>query len=403
MSDQYKYLDTMETTKIQAHLVKSPSVRKVVSSQKRSIIRIYKTDGAGTFSYEGGATDEATTFSEVGVWFSIRNRWNIRNQDICRTCCWYIHIQRNGRRIILLRLQKNTATLTLSGETTASTQRVRWFWNSYTQKDIKVVTGVVYLWLDLVLSLDLVLLQNQHSIPSAARAILTDISGVAETRYFKYSKTSFHLVHSQYLENLLIQISTSHQHTLVLEMLPSLVLQGEGTTHRDWCWYCNTFWICNTQIYSRRSRRNSPLRHKGASAPATQSSLRILRRRQRSRHIWYYNNIWYWHLPENSNIWILWRRQRSRHIRWIYILQYSSRTSICRLHSFNWYWCCSPLPDRWNCYSNHSPSPTTQLKEDSKDLQVSKESLSRATYVGIGQVNTFGDCSTTEYLSLRTR
>ena len=123
---------------------------------------------------------------------------------------------------------------------------------------------------------------------------------------------------------------------------------------------------CNSQIHSRRSGRNSPLRYKRRfCSHRTQSSLRILRRRQRSRHIWYYYNLWCWYYKTNTSLWLLRRRQRSRHIGNIYILQYSSRTPICRLHTFDWYWCCSPLPDKWNKHSNPSPS---QLR-DSRKIQ----------------------------------
>ena len=77
----------------------------------------------------------------------------------------------------------------------------------------------------LVLSLDLVLLQNQslYHLLQVRFSQKLQVLQIQDT--FKYSKTLFHLVHLQYLENLHIQISTTHQHTLVLEMLPSLVLQ----------------------------------------------------------------------------------------------------------------------------------------------------------------------------------
>ena len=81
---------------------------------------------------------------------------------------------------------ENTATLTLSGETTAF--RLREFDGSGTltlSNDIKVVTGVRN---SLVVSGTLFGLGSAAesiTIPSAARAILTDITGVAETRYLQ--------------------------------------------------------------------------------------------------------------------------------------------------------------------------------------------------------------------------
>ena len=81
---------------------------------------------------------------------------------------------------------ENTATLTLSGETTAF--RLREFDGSGTltlSNDIKVVTGVRN---SLVVSGTLFGLGSAAesiTIPSAARAILTDITGAAETRYLQ--------------------------------------------------------------------------------------------------------------------------------------------------------------------------------------------------------------------------
>ena len=126
-------------------------------------------------------------------------------------------------------------------------------------------------------------------------------------------------------------------------------------TQRFWCcwrsrciqrscrWYCNVLWFCCSQIYSRFRRGNSPLRYKRRLCTySSQSSLRILRRRQRSRHIWNSYNRWYWWNKKDISL------PRLRSIRNYHTIQYSSRTSICRLHTFDWYWCCSPLSDKWN-------------------------------------------------------
>ena len=76
----------------------------------------------------------------------------------------------------------------------------------------------------LVRSVYLVELQSQQSNHLLQVQFFQEYLETQRQDTSKYSKTSFHLVHLQYLENLHIQISTTHQHTLVLEMSPYLVL-----------------------------------------------------------------------------------------------------------------------------------------------------------------------------------
>ena len=201
----------------------------------------------------------------------------------------------------------------------------------------------------LVLSLDLVLQRNQLPYHLLARAILTDITGVAET----YIPSSIPRLHSiWYIHNiwgnLLIQISTSHQHTLVAW---SCNFIWNSITKVCWygsCrWYCCTIWKCNSQICSRRSEGTVLFDTKGASAFTALNQVYGYYGDDKDPGTSGITTISGVGITKNTGIWILWRRQRS--IWNIYILQYTSRTSRSSLYSFNWYWCCSPLSDRWNC------------------------------------------------------
>ena len=153
---------------------------------EEKITRIYKTDGTGAYTYQGAAQDEATTFSEVGggSLFAIGGISETKTSAelVAGTSIF------NGEADVAFSAQtpENTATLTLSGETTAF--RLREFDGSGTltlSNDIKVVTGVRN---SLVVSGTLFgfgSAAESITIPSAARAILTDITGVAETRYLQ--------------------------------------------------------------------------------------------------------------------------------------------------------------------------------------------------------------------------
>ena len=153
---------------------------------EESIIRIYRTDGAGGYIYSGAAQDEATTFSEVGggSLFAIGGISETKTSAelVAGTSIF------NGEADVAFSAQtpENTATLTISGETDAF--RLREFDGSGTltlSNDQKVVTGVRN---SLVVSGTLFGLGSAAesiTIPSAARAILTDITGAAETRYLQ--------------------------------------------------------------------------------------------------------------------------------------------------------------------------------------------------------------------------
>ena len=151
-----------------------------------SIIRIYKTDGSGGYIYSGFAQDEATTFSEVGggSLFAIGGISESRAaaELVAGTSIF------NGTADTAFSAQtpENTATLTISGDADAFRQRQYDGSGTLTlSNDIKVVTGIR-------ISLDgsgslfgFGSGAESITIPSAASAILTEISGVAETRYLQ--------------------------------------------------------------------------------------------------------------------------------------------------------------------------------------------------------------------------
>ena len=305
-------------------------------------------------------------------WFSIRNRRYCRVYNCSELVAGTSIFNGTAEESFSAQTPEDTATITLSGTGVASKKiRACWFWNSYTQQRSKSrywyhtfsnrFWYIQYSWWCCRI--------NSRTI--CCKKQFLQISQVLQKQdTSKYSKTSFHLVHSHYLENSHIQRSTSHQRTLDLELLQSLDLPTRWILSERLVLVLQPSLVHQLsdlqQILSRV--QSSSIQKADFCSHRTQSSLRILRRRQRSRHIWYYYNLWCWYYKTNTSLWLLRRRQRSWHIGWIYILQYSSRTPICRLHTFDWYWCCSPLPDKWNGLSNPSPSPTTRLKEDSKDL-----------------------------------
>ena len=151
-----------------------------------SIIRIYKTDGTGAYTYEGAAQDEATTFSEVGggSLFAIGgiSESSTAAELVAGTSIF------NGTADTAFSAQtpENTATLTISGDAEALRQREYDGSGTLTlSNDIKVVTGIR---ISLEGSGTLFGLGSAAEAtvePSAARAILTEISGVAETRYLQ--------------------------------------------------------------------------------------------------------------------------------------------------------------------------------------------------------------------------
>ena len=151
-----------------------------------SIIRIYKTDGTGAYTYEGAAQDESTTFSEVGSGslFAIGgiSESSAAAELVAGTSIF------NGTADTAFSAQtpENTATLTVSGEAEALRQREYDGSGTLTlSNDIKVVTGIRISLEGSGTLFGLGSAAESTVEPSAARAILTEISGVAETRYLQ--------------------------------------------------------------------------------------------------------------------------------------------------------------------------------------------------------------------------
>ena len=97
---------------------------------------------------------------------------------------------------------------------------------SHSEETSILLQVFVYLTTDLVHSVYLVVLQSQQSNHLLQEQFLQILQVLQKQEKYQSSKTSFHLVHLQYLENLHIQISITHQRTLVLEMLLFLELLG---------------------------------------------------------------------------------------------------------------------------------------------------------------------------------
>ena len=135
----------------------------------------------------------------------------------------------------------------------------------------------------LVLSLDLVLQRSQQSYHLLQEQFLQISVVLQNTDQSKYSKTSFHLVHSHYLENSHIQISTSLQHTQVLELQLYLEQHYKSLLVRKLLLvlqhYLDLQFSDLQQTIWKEQSSSTP---RCLCTYRTQSSLRILRRRQRS-------------------------------------------------------------------------------------------------------------------------
>ena len=153
---------------------------------EEKITRIYQTDGTGAYTYSGAATDEATTFSEVGggSLFAIGgiSETVTASELVAGTSIF------NGEADVAFSAQtpEDTATLTLSG---VGLPRFEYdFKGTGTltiRRDINPITGVRLSAEGSGTLFGLGSAAEATVEPSAARAILTQISGVAETRYFQ--------------------------------------------------------------------------------------------------------------------------------------------------------------------------------------------------------------------------
>ena len=150
------------------------------------IVRIYKTDGTGTFTYSGAATDEATTSVEVGSGSLFAIGGISETKTSAELVAGTSIFNGTAEESFIAQTPENTATLSLSGESVAF--RLREFDGSgriTLRRDNVVLTGVR---LSATGSGTFSVFGGAAEAtvePSAARAILTEINGIAETRYFQ--------------------------------------------------------------------------------------------------------------------------------------------------------------------------------------------------------------------------
>ena len=153
---------------------------------EEKIIKIYKTDGTGAYTYSGAATDEATTFSEVGSGslFAVGGiAETVTAAELVAGTSIF-----NGEADVAFSAQtpEDTATLTLSG---VGLPRFEYdFKGTGTltlRRDINPITGV-RLSAEGSGTFSVFGGAAESTVePSAASAVLTRISGDAETRYFQ--------------------------------------------------------------------------------------------------------------------------------------------------------------------------------------------------------------------------
>ena len=223
------------------------------------ITKIYETvaDGTGAYTYEGGATGEARTFSEVGSGslYSIGGEPQRMLHACCRTRCWNFHIQWNGRRELYC---KGYGSL-VSGSYSTYT-----FWYSKGTTQIREPVGSGTLTLsnniDPVTGIRLTATgsgslfgfgSGAEAIPfqGFASSLLVDISGEADTRWFA--------VFQDFITSGSLTISGELSHPLI-DFTPAETGGGFSTffgsaetayyTERGWCWYIYSIWYCNSKI-----------------------------------------------------------------------------------------------------------------------------------------------------------
>ena len=186
--DQFLYLDTMETTKIQAHLVKLLFVKKVASSLKRRSSRSTKQMVLEhLLTVVLLKTKQQHSPKLVLVLYSqsvVSQRVQlVRPEQVLVV----EHPYSMERQILLLctdsRRYCNTYTIWYRDFITNADSSTMDLELSHSEETSILLQVFVYLTTDLVHSVYLVVLQNQQSNHLLQEvAILTDITGVAETR-----------------------------------------------------------------------------------------------------------------------------------------------------------------------------------------------------------------------------
>ena len=222
-------------------------------------------------TYSGAGQDERQHLSKLVLVLYLQSAEYQSLQTSAELVGWNLHIQWNGRRILLCSDSRRILQQLHYLEQEVAQRRIRmgWFWNSYTQATIKESLLVSYFLTTGSGTFSILGGAAESTVePSAARAILTDITGVAETRYFQVFQDfvpsgtftlSGELTHPE------IDLHTTVHWIWNYNNL--WICRRGGSCQRDWCWYCNLSLVDLLSESQRRSGRNSPLRYKkGASA-----------------------------------------------------------------------------------------------------------------------------------------
>ena len=154
---------------------------------EEKITKIYETDGTGAFTYSGAGQGEAATFSEVGSGSLFAIGGIAESTTAAELVAGTSIFNGTAEESFIANTPENTATITLSGTGVAQRRFEPVGSGTLTLSSgaERVVTGII---LSPSGSGTFSILGGAAEAtvePSAARAILTDITGVAETRYFQ--------------------------------------------------------------------------------------------------------------------------------------------------------------------------------------------------------------------------
>ena len=154
---------------------------------EEKITKIYETDGTGAFTYSGAGQGEAATFSEIGSGSLFAIGGIAESTTAAELVAGTSIFNGTAEESFIANTPENTATITLSGTGVAQRRFEPVGSGTLTLSSgaERVVTGII---LSPSGSGTFSILGGAAEAtvePSAARAILTDITGVAETRYFQ--------------------------------------------------------------------------------------------------------------------------------------------------------------------------------------------------------------------------
>ena len=153
---------------------------------EEKITKIYETDGSGAYTYSGAGQDEATTFSEVGGGSLFAIGGISETKTSAELVAGTSIFNGTAEESFIAQTPENTATLTLSGESVAFRRREFEGSGTLTLRRDNVVLSGVRLSATGSGTFSVFGGAAESTVePSAARAILTDITGVAETRYLQ--------------------------------------------------------------------------------------------------------------------------------------------------------------------------------------------------------------------------